>query len=144
MAHKRATFGEALLRAHRALLEDLRKLRTAARATAEGPPAGLVAALDAVRADTRKHFRFEEENGYLAAVLDVHPHLARTVQRLQGEHAQLLQSLEEIITESRTASALTDELRKKVFDWMDRVRRHERSENVLVQDAFSLDIGAED
>jgi hypothetical protein len=32
----------------------------------------------------------------------------------------------------------------KVEEWVRRVRKHERSENILVQDAFNVDLTAED
>jgi hypothetical protein len=80
----------------------------------------------------------------MASVLQAQPHLERTVQRLREEHGQLLRSLEEVTAEVGSATTLTGPLREKVLDWMRGVRRHERSENVLVQDAFNVDIDAED
>jgi len=35
-------------------------------------------------------------------------------------------------------------LREKVRAWVEKVRKHEASENDLVQDVFNLDVGAED
>jgi hypothetical protein len=49
-----------------------------------------------------------------------------------------------VLGEVRSAPAVTDELRQKVLDWPQSVRRHERRENVPVQDAFNLDLAAED
>src|SRR5437868_1441224 len=79
MPRLRATFGDALLRAHRALLKDLTKLREAAQGASTERPADLVAHLDLVRADIQEHFRFEEQNGYMASVLALQPHLERTI-----------------------------------------------------------------
>jgi hypothetical protein len=143
MAQLRATFGDALLRAHRVLLRDLRKLHEAAAAPAQRP-ADLADRLDAVRASIAEHFRFEEENGYMASVLQIHPHLERLTQHLHEEHGQLLRSLDELRAEVRPAASLTDAVRDKVFAWVRAVSRHERSENNLVQDAFNLDLAAED
>jgi hypothetical protein len=143
MAQLRATFGEALLRAHRVLLQDLRNLRAAARASA-ARPGDLADRLDTVRASIQEHFRFEEENGYMASVLEIHPHLERAAQHLCEEHGELLRSLDELRGEVRAAADLTDALRDKVFAWVAAVGRHELRENSLVQDAFNLDLAAED
>jgi hypothetical protein len=144
MAPLRATFGEALLRAHRGLLKDLRKLRDAVRAASAGRHPDFAALLEATRADVLEHFRFEEQNGYMASVLEIQPHLKRTAEHLQEEHGRLRESLDGLVAEARSAAARTDEFRQKVLAWLQRVRRHEHSENALVQDAFNLDLSAED
>src|SRR5262249_61195710 len=105
--------------------------------------ADLADRLDVVRASIGEHFRFEEENGYMAAVLEIHPHLERMVQHLCEEHGQLLRSLDELRAEGR-AGQLSAAGRARGLAWARAVRRHERSENVLVQDAFNLDLSAED
>jgi hemerythrin len=138
------TFCDALLQAHRYLLKDLQALRSATETTAAERPADLATHLERARADIREHFQFEERNGYMASVLQAQPQLERTVQHLQEEHGQLLRSVNEIITEVGRAPTVTEELRQKVRDWLRSVQQHERSENVLVQDAFNVDIEAED
>jgi hypothetical protein len=140
----RATFGDNLIQAHRTLLADLRKVRDAVRKTPADRPEDLAAVLEATRGDLGEHFRFEEENGYMAGVLQVQPHLARAVGHLQEEHGRLLQGLDDLIAQTRQSAGLADELRQQVIAWLGEVRRHERSENVLVQDAFNLDLTAED
>jgi hypothetical protein len=144
MAHLRALFGDALLQAHRELLDDLRKLREAAQATPPDRPADLAARVEAARADAAKHFRFEEENGYMTGVLEAQPYLERAVRHLEAEHGGLLASLDALLAETRSCRALTPELRGKVLDWTHALQRHERSENSLVQDAFNIDMTAED
>jgi hypothetical protein len=138
-----ATFGDALLRAHRALAEDLRGLESA-RTTAGGSPAALAARLERTRGDLAEHFRFEEDNGYLRGVLERNPHLDRAILHLGQEHRKLLQSLDDLRAEVGAAAVVTDELWNKVAGWVRRVRRHERSENILVEDAYNLDLSAED
>jgi hypothetical protein len=139
-----ATFGDALLQAHRSLLKDLRALHRAVQATPAERPAELAAVLEGARANVHRHFHFEERNGYTASVLEVQPHLERAVQRLHEEHGRLLRWLDGLIAEVRSASALSDELREQVRGWLRGIQRHERSENILVQDAFNLDIGSEE
>jgi hypothetical protein len=139
-----ATFPDALKQSHRALFEELEGLVRAARATAEDRPAELVGPLEAARKEVLEHFCFEEENGYMALVLQIKPNLSRSVGQLHEEHGKLRESLEAVVGEVGASTALTGALRQKVLDWVDALRRHERSENVLVQDAFNLDLAAED
>jgi hypothetical protein len=144
MPKLQATFAAALLRAHRAVLRDLQALQAATRPGREGEPAELAAGLDRARGHLAEHFRFEEQNGYLAAVLERQPHLARVVERLADEHGELLRSLDALRAEAHSAGAPDDLPREKVTQWIQRVRLHEQRENILVQDAFCLDLTAED
>jgi hypothetical protein len=135
---------EALGQAHVALLADLRELEQAVRpSSGEGLP-DLRARLGATHTHITEHFRFEEQNGYMDAVRKREPRLERTVQQLAEEHRQLARSLEVLIEQARAATSLDDPFREEVRGWVERVRRHEVRENDVVQDAFNLDIGAED
>jgi uncharacterized membrane-anchored protein YhcB (DUF1043 family) len=140
----RATFGEALLRAHRALLGDLRALDEAVRLAAQESLADLRTHLETTRCHLTQHFAFEEQNGYLDSVLKLQPHLGRAVQHLLEEHRKLSASLGAIAAEAGSAPALSEGLREQVRAWVKQVRRHERRENSLVQDAFTIDLTAED
>jgi hypothetical protein len=144
MPHLLATFGGALLQAHRNLFHELRGLIEAMRCSPLEPSAKLAAQLGSVRADILAHFQFEEQNGYMTSVLEIHPHLARAVQHLQADHKNLLRSLDELTARVRSAPLLNHELQDAVITWVGAVQHHERSENVLVQDAFNLDLSAED
>ena len=135
---------EALGRAHEALLADLRELERAADPSSGEGLVGLRARLGKARAHLTEHFRFEEENGYMDAVRAREPRLERTIQHLAEEHSQLKRSLDALIGEASAATNLSDTLRDEIREWIDCVRRHEVHENDLVQDAFDLDIGAED
>jgi len=135
---------EALGRAHTALFEDLQKLEAMVH---PAPGKGLLelrARLDATHVHITEHFRFEEQNGYMGAVRKREPRLERTIQQLADEHRQLAQSLDSLIGDAREATSLGDPLRNEVREWIGRVREHEGRENDLIQDAFNLDIGAED
>jgi hypothetical protein len=72
------------------------------------------------------------------------PRFERTIQELADEHVQLAQSLDALIGAAATARVLDDGLREQVRLWIDFIRRHEKRENDLVQDAFNLDVSAED
>jgi len=135
---------ESLGRAHVALLSDFRELEKAVGPSSREGLAELRARLDAVQAHITQHFRFEEQNGYMDAVRKRKPRLERTIQQLAEEHEQLRQSLDGLIGQARAARSLSDTLREKVPEWIEHVRRHEIHENDLIQDAFNLDIGAED
>jgi hypothetical protein len=139
----RATYGDALLETHRALLTSLHSLRIAAQAATEDRLPTLLACLDTTRDRLAEHFRFEEHNGYLASVLEHHPHLEQTVGRLAQEHGDLLRGLDELRAEARSAGTVAA-LWHKVGQWIQRVCRHERSEDVLVQDAFIVDLNGDE
>jgi DNA-binding transcriptional ArsR family regulator len=144
MGRTEPSVAEALARAHAALLEDLRKLEEAARPASGEGLAELRARLSATQTHVTEHFRFEEQNGYMDAVRKREPRLERTIQQLAEEHRQLAQSLAVLLEQARAATSLDDPFREAVRRWIERVREHEARENDLVQDAFNLDIGAED
>jgi len=135
---------EALGRAHAALLEDLRNLKAAIRPSAGEKVADLRARLRATQTHVTEHFRFEEQNGYLDAVQKREPRLERTIHQLADEHRQLAHSLELLLDHAGVSATLDEPLREEVREWIKRVRRHESHENDVIQDAFNLDIGAED
>jgi hypothetical protein len=135
---------ETLKQGHVTLLADLRELEQAIRPSSRKSLAELRAQLGAARAHLTEHFRFEEQNGYMDAVREREPRLERTIHQLAEEHVQLRQSLDALIGEAGAATGLSDTLREEVREWIERVRRHEMRENDLIQDAFNLDLGAED
>jgi hypothetical protein len=141
---KESTIAEALSRAHAALLEDLRKLEEAAGSGSSEGLADFRARLGEAQTHITEHFRFEEQNGYMEAVKKREPRLERTIRQLADEHGQLREALDALIEEAKAATSLGDPLREEVRNWIKRVRHHEIRENDLVQDAFDLDISAED
>jgi len=134
----------ALHRAHTALLEDLRKLEQAVSQPSEETPTGLCVRLAKARAHLTEHFRFEERNGYMDAVSKRDPRFDRTIQQLAEEHRVLARTISELHGEAKESSSLKETLRGRVRTWIESVRRHEARENDLVQDAFNMDVGAED
>jgi hypothetical protein len=143
-ACKGTSIAEALGPAHAALLEDLRQLGEATRPESGEGLAELRARLSATQTHITEHFRFEEQNGYMDAVQKREPRLERAIQQLSEEHGQLAQSLAVLIEQAKAATSLDEPFREAVRQWIKRVREHEARENELVQDAFDLDIGAED
>ena len=138
------SLAEAMSRAHVALLEDLRALEGASRQESGEGLTGLRDRLAATLNHVAAHFRFEEENGYMDVVRTREPRLEHAVQQLGEEHRQLKQSLEALLGEARTATVLAPALGEKVRGWLGQIRRHEARENEVVQNAFNMDLGAED
>jgi iron-sulfur cluster repair protein YtfE (RIC family) len=138
------SIAEALGKAHVALLTDLGGLDQAVHTSSEEGLVALRARLEATSANLTKHFRSEEQNGYMDVIRKREPRLERTIQQLAEEHGQLRQSLDALIEEAGAATGVDDALRNHIRELIARVRQHEIRENDLVQEAFNLDISAED
>ncbi len=144
MKTQRTSAVDALLQAHRNLMKDLQDLdRTAGPRSRKGI-AALQAGLDQVAAHLTEHFRFEEKNGYMDAVLLREPHRERVIAGLRDEHQALARGLEALRAEAGARKTLDAAFRARVRSWVGEVRAHEARENGLVQDVFNQDIGAED
>ena len=144
MLKRRASFAKALRKAYAALLKDLRTLEECACSRSSESLANLRVRLGATRTHVREHFRLEEQDGYMDIVRKREPRLERAVQQLADEHQLLMQSLDALISEFWAATSLDSAFPEKVQAWVERIRDHEARETRLVQDAFDLDIGAED
>jgi hypothetical protein len=138
------SLANSLAAAHRKLLADLRGLEEMTDSSCQAGARGLCDRLALLRAHLDEHFRLEEQNGYMDAVLARAPQLARAVEALRAEHAELRQSLAALSGEARPGAAVDGALRQKVRQWVGRVREHEQRENLLVEDAFNRDLGLED
>jgi hypothetical protein len=135
---------ESLSQAHAALLAELRELEQAVHPSSGESLAELRARLGEARADIIKHFRFEEQNGYMDVVRKREPRLEWNIQQLADGHRQLADSLDGLVQESGTATKLGDTLLQEIRAWIERLRQHEAREDDLVQDALNLDFGTED
>ncbi len=131
---------EGLGQAHATLRKDLGELEAAARAASGAAPVMLSALLRRARAHLAEHFRFEEENGYLSAVLLRDPNRGRQVEQLRDEHRRLFAALEALLNEAGQGRAVG----AQVLEWVAAVRRHEEREDTLVQDVFNVDESAGD
>lgn len=134
---------KGLLKAHETLLADLAQLVKVCQApTAD--IGSVAAALRKTQEHIAQHFRFEEQDGYMDAVLKRQPYQEHVVKQLQEEHKNLLDGLTGLIREAQLAQTPVAALTPKVHSWVNSVRTHEARENQLVQDAYNLDITAED
>jgi hypothetical protein len=95
-----------------------------------------------------KHFVTEEDDGYFAEALAHAPQLISTANQLLAQHPGICSEAQRLAEESRNRPA-TDP------DWWDRTAerfrafrnellKHETRENVLLQEAYSQDIGSHD
>jgi hypothetical protein len=100
-----------------------------------------------VQAELERHFRFEEQGGYMSQILASAPYLDRAAGELLAGHGRLSDQLEALIKAAAAVppeSLLTPELREQVKQWVLRVREHEAGETRLIQQACNQDIGPED
>ncbi len=144
METNQLSFVEALQKAHGALFEDLKDLENAAHSSPGADSAAMLSRLERTRVHITEHFRFEEQNGYMAVVLQREPNLARTVEQLRDEHQQLALKLAGLLERMKTGKPLEEEIRNQIRAWVESVRQHEARENRLVQNAFNMDLGTED
>ncbi len=135
---------EALGRAHAVLLDDLKNLEGAALPTSGCNLLEILSRLNAARTHIAEHFRFEERNGYMDTVRQREPRLEQAIQELRADHGQLSRALDAIIDKVKAAPHPGHALKEEIARWLHDVRRHERRENDLVQDAFVMDVAAED
>lgn len=144
MTTTQPSLADVMTQAHAALMKDLQKLRQASRAPSAAHWQSLRDRLLAVQRDITEHFRFEEQNGYMMEVLKRKPILEREVAKLRDDHRALADGLAALIAETRSASSPDASWAGKVEAWIDEVRQHEKHENDLIQEAFNLDVAAED
>jgi hypothetical protein len=142
MANAQPAGIEGLHQAHATLRRDLGELEAAARAPSGAAPEALASHLRRTRAHLAEHFRFEEENGYMGAVLLRDPNQGRRVEQLLDEHRRLFAALEALLDNAGQGAGET--VGAKVLEWVAAVRRHEEREDTLVQDVFNVDTSAED
>jgi hypothetical protein len=141
MSTKENIIAKSLSRAHAALTRDLQKLQEAADAD---QIADVLARLRDTKKHIAEHFRLEEQGGYMDALGKREPRLDNVIAHLRDEHGRLAQSLHALVGEARTSASVSAEFREKVRAWIGQVHSHEQREDELVQNAFNLDLAAED
>ncbi len=103
--------------------------------------------LDEFALAVRRHFSFEEKDGYLTMVVERRPHHTARVESLREEHGQILEVLEQL--EKDLDADLRDEAALRAFkkDFAALITlfgRHEQAEQELVMDVFWLEGGVSD
>jgi hypothetical protein len=107
----------------------------------------LVGRLTEMQASLQRHFRFEEQGGYMSHILADAPYLGRAAQELLAEHGRLSDCLDSLIAAVagvQPESLVTHTVRDQVREWVLLVRGHEARENRLMQQACNQDIGTDD
>jgi len=135
---------DAMAKAHAVLMKDLKELGQCLRSPDQAAPGQLCGRLTALQKHVAEHFRFEEQNGYMSDVLKRKPNLERDVERLQSDHRQLTETLEQLVTEAQANVVLDETWYRTLEGWLTEIKGHEIRENELIQDAYNLDISAED
>jgi hypothetical protein len=141
-SHK--SLAEVIQRAHRMLLADLSRLEEVGCSPATGTIAELSTQLLIVQTHLVRHFRLEEQDGYMDAVLKRDPGQERAVQQILGEHQQLPGSLAALLKDVSDRQSIDEGLRLRIAEWIEKVRRHESRENLLIENVLNQDTGAED
>jgi hypothetical protein len=95
----------------------------------------------------KEHFEEEERDGYLASALAVAPHFSVQAAELCRQHPHFLDRLDNQIARVRDSEPSSDywrAARDELEQFLSDLRRHERSENAIVQAAFQVDVGTKD
>jgi len=107
----------------------------------------LLAVLDALLETLPREFEIEEENGYMAEVLERYPSWSLQVQRLHNDHDHLFSKLKELrgrVERDIWVAPIANEVRRDLRDWILKLNAHHRGETRLMQTAMNLEVGAGD
>jgi len=125
-------------------MENLHKLEKAVRPEAGTSMDEIRNCLEPTYTHLTEHFRLEEKDGFLDDLRRCNPRFERITLELFNEHRDLMWSINEIRGEILTESRVNEDLREKIQTWIGQVRRHERRETDLIQEAVDTDIGTKD
>jgi len=107
----------------------------------------LLAVLDALLETLPREFGLEEEDGYMAEVLERYPSWTPQVQRLHSDHDHLFSKLKELrgrVERNIWISPIANEVRRDLREWILKLIAHHRSETRLMQTAMNLEVGTGD
>jgi hypothetical protein len=91
--------------------------------------------------------RLRDEGGYLSEVLAAFPSWYPRVDELHEERRRLFRSLRALnsaLDRCERLHAVVDPVRTGLRNWISRVTNHRREERLVIQEAFTLDVGAGD
>ncbi len=107
----------------------------------------LLAVLDTLLETLPREFDLEEEDGYLAEVLERYPSWSSQVERLYRDHELLFSKLKELrgrIERDIWVAPIANEVRRDLRDWILKLIAHHRSETRIIQTAMNLEVGTGD
>jgi IS5 family transposase len=95
-----------------------------------------------------KHFATEEDDGYFTEALAHAPQLISAANQLLAQHPIICSEAQHVVRESRDRPATDpdwwDQTTERFRAFRDELLKHETRENVLLQEAYSQDIGSHD
>ena len=108
---------------------------------------GATAMMEELAERLSAHFAHEEDGGYLQSVIEIAPRLSQRVKALKAEHVSLQLAAETLAQQIPLAQETPIWWQAIRFEFVELARRclvHEHSENALVQEAYTDDLGARD
>lgn len=100
------------------------------------------------RAHMMRHVALEEQDGYLAPVVERRPGLAVEVERLQHEHADMAYIMDDIWNTLKRVEPdnllLVRDICNRINDLLSYIAHHDKDENLLVMFTITQDIGTKD
>jgi iron-sulfur cluster repair protein YtfE (RIC family) len=95
-----------------------------------------------------RHFREEEQSGFLDELQEMHPHALHAIETLRQEHDRILADLRAIMAAALVYSEgkplTSPRLRRWTLSLLDRIAHHEREETELFQEVHYHDLGIGD
>jgi hypothetical protein len=90
-----------------------------------------------------RHFRLEEaKGGLLDTVTDVAPRHASRVEALIADHGKILDALAALIRDTEAhPNGPPEAMLREAKRLIDRLRRHEEEENLILEDGYLTDLG---
>jgi iron-sulfur cluster repair protein YtfE (RIC family) len=131
---------------HEELRETLGKIhRTLGKR--EAAVAAVAEMLSLLGDDVETHFSDEETTGFFDNVLDRAPRLSDRIDALRSQHQELsatVESLQEVATSGDGSDDWWRRIETAFHDFSKELMHHEGSENELLLEAYTDDIGAAD
>jgi len=104
--------------------------------------------LVAIRTELAHHFHDEEQGGCLEEAVARCPQLSAQVQKIEGQHEEILTRLNELIDRCQCAGKLTPQqslaIEQELRQIVGELRVHESLENRIMQQGFSVCLENED
>ena len=129
---------EVFDREHRVLREGVAGLRRVLLSDHPGTSARLVEHIDTVRAQLAVHFAFEEDGGFMHYLRVARPALAPWIDRLEGEHREILAVLTRVSAGLNNGLSCAD-VRSTVTSVLEHLANHEFDEHELLRSALLSD-----
>lgn len=120
----------------------------------KAPAIGLARKVSSVQFTTKSFARhllrmmeLEEQDGYMTVVLEEKPHLEHRVRRLERQHRDFRQTLDELSAEIDSMQALSEDqfefVLSRILELLERVDQHDLEEIELLQNTLLCDEGGE-